>query len=194
MKTAFCPTPTEKIACDIMGPLPETEKKNSYILVVSDYYTKYVEAYALPDQTAQTVADCLVTELICRNGVPLQILSDRGRNFESSLFQEMCKLLDMHKIRTSRYRPQADGLVERYDHPYVMMAYRATVQESTQCTPNLLMFGWEIKLPVDIVYGGVNENSIPTCPIEYVQWIGYSMINAIEKVREAAKAIAVRQK
>ena len=72
--------------------------------------------------------------------------------------------------------------------PYVMMAYRATVQESTRCTPNLLMFGWEIKLPVDIMYGVVNENSVPTCPIEYVQWIRYSMTNAFEKVREAVKA------
>ena len=75
-----------------------------------------------------------------------------------------------------------------------MMAYRATVQESTRCTPNLLMFGREVKLPVDIMYGVVNENSVPTCPIEYVQWIRYSMTNAFEKVREAVKASAVRQK
>ena len=167
MKQDFISAPMDKIACDIMGPLPETERKNIYILVVSDYYTKYVEEYALPDQTAQTVADCLVTEWICRFGVPLQILSDQGRNFESDLFQEVCKLLDMKKIRTSRYRPQTDGLVERYnrtlksmlksfcqveksdwDHhlPYVMMAYRATIQESTKCTPNLLMFGRETRL------------------------------------------------
>ena len=67
LKQDFVSAPMEKIPCDIMGLLPETENKNSYILVVSDYYTRYVEAYVLPDQTAQTVADCLVTEWICRN-------------------------------------------------------------------------------------------------------------------------------
>ena len=211
----FISAPMDKIACDIMGPLPETERKNIYILVVSDYYTKYVEAYALPDQTAQTVADCLVMEWICRFGVPLQILSDQGRNFESGLFQEVCKLLDMKKIRTSRYRPQTDGLVERYnrtlksmlksfcqveksdwDHhlPYVMMAYRATIQESTKCTPNLLMFGRETRLPVDIVYGATNTEMWPSCPIDYVEWVRQSMSNAFGKVKESVKANALRQK
>ena len=215
MKQDFISAPMDKIACDIMGPLPETERKNIYILVVSDYYTKYVEAYALPDQTAQTVADCLVTEWICRFGVPLQILSDQGRNFESGLFQEVCKLLDMKKIRTSRYRPQTDGLVERYnralksmlksfcqveksdwDHhlPYVMMAYRATIQESTKCTPNLLMFGRETRLPVDIVYGATNTEMWPSCPIDYVEWVRQSMSNAFGKVKESVKANALRQK
>ena len=74
-----------------------------------------MEAYALPDQTAQTVVDCLVTEWICRYGVPSEILPDKGRNFESTLFQEMCRLLDIKKVGTSRYRPQSDGLVERYN-------------------------------------------------------------------------------
>ena len=96
--------PIEKIAYDIVGPLPESEKHNNYILVVSDYYTKYMEAYALPPQTAQTVADCLVREWICRCGVPSEILSDQGRNFEYTQFQ-MCRLLDMKKVRTSRFGP-----------------------------------------------------------------------------------------
>ena len=55
LKQDFVSAPMEKIACDIMGHLPETEKKNSYILLVSDYCTKYVQAYVLSDQTAQTV-------------------------------------------------------------------------------------------------------------------------------------------
>ena len=91
LKQDFISAPMEKIACDIEGPVPESEKHNNYILVVSDYCTKYVEAYALPDQTAQMIADCLVTEWICRYGVPSEILSDQGRNFESTLFQEMCR-------------------------------------------------------------------------------------------------------
>ena len=45
VKQDFVPAAMEKIACDIMGPFPETEKKNSHILVMSDYYTRYAEAY-----------------------------------------------------------------------------------------------------------------------------------------------------
>ena len=149
-----------------------------------------------------------MTEWICRNGVPLQILSDQGRKFESELLQEICELLDMKKICTSRYRPQTDGLVERYNQTlksmlrsfcnskkldwnnhllYVMIAYWATVQASTRCTPNLFRFGQEIKLPVDM-YGLVNESNVPNCPTEYVQWIHYSITNAFENVRETLKA------
>ena len=54
LKQDFISVPMEKIACDIVGPLPESEKHNNYILMVSDYHTKYVEAYALPDQTAHS--------------------------------------------------------------------------------------------------------------------------------------------
>ena len=120
------------------------------------------------------LADCLVTEWICRCGIPSEILSDLGRNFDFTLFQEMRRLLDMNKVRTSRYRSQSNSLVEHYNRtlksmlksssesektdwdkhlPYVMMAYRATIHESTKCTPNLLMFGHEVRLPVDIMYG-----------------------------------------
>ena len=103
----------ERIACDIMGPLPITERNNSYILVVVDYFTKFTEAYAIPDISAQTVADTIVTQWICRYGTPTILHSDQGRQFESQLFQEMCKLLDIHKTRTARYRPNSDGVCER---------------------------------------------------------------------------------
>ena len=83
----------DRIACDLMGPLPLSEKQNLYILVVSDYFTKFTEAYALPNMCAQTVADTIVCEWICRYGCPTVIHSDQGRQFESDLFQEVCKLL-----------------------------------------------------------------------------------------------------
>ena len=68
----------ERIACDIMGPLKTNSNGNSYICVIGDYFTKFVEAYPIPDQTAQTVADCLVTKWICTFGVPLTIHTDQG--------------------------------------------------------------------------------------------------------------------
>ena len=64
-------SPMERIAIDVLGPLPITETGNKYILIVADYFTKWVEAYPMPNQEATTVAELLVREFICRFGVPL---------------------------------------------------------------------------------------------------------------------------
>ena len=146
--------PLERIAIDVLGPLTETHRGNVYILVVGDYWTKWMEAYPIPDQQAETVASKLVEEFVCRFGVPTELHSDQGRNFESGVFQEMCKILGIRKTRTTPYNPKSDGLVERYNRtivnavslmilphqsqrdwdeyvPFVGMAYRSSVQAST---------------------------------------------------------------
>lgn len=80
--------PMECIAIDILGQLPTTDDGNRYIMVVGDYFSKWSEAYALRQHTAQTVADNLVTEFICRFGTPTRIHTDQGPEFESHLSQE----------------------------------------------------------------------------------------------------------
>jgi ribosomal protein L21E len=206
----------DRIACDIMGPVEISENGNRYILVVCDYVSKFTEAYPLADITAQTVADVLSTQWICRYGCPVVVHSDQGRNFESELFKAMCALWDIHKTRTSRYRPCSDGLVERQnrtikkllrafteenpktweDHlPYVMMAYRATDQSSTNASPNLLMFGEENRLPVDLMYADCSlEQEVPVCPQEYIEWVREASRSAFTRAHEHLKKSAQRQK
>ena len=94
--------PMEKIAIDIFGELPLTEKGNEYIVVISDYFTKWTEALPMPNMGACTVAKILVEEVLCRFGIPQTIHSDQGRQFESNLFQEMCKLLGIEKKKHAR--------------------------------------------------------------------------------------------
>jgi len=94
-------SPMEHIAIDVLGPLPVTEAGNKYILIVADYFTKWVEAFPMANQEACTVAEILVREVVCRFGVPLLIHSDQGRNFEFVLFAEMCRLLSIKKTRTT---------------------------------------------------------------------------------------------
>ncbi|CAG2241485.1 unnamed protein product [Mytilus edulis] len=165
--------PMERIATDILGELPETESGNKYILVVSDYYTKWTESFAMPNMEAKTVAKIIVEEVIVRFGVPHWIHSDQGRQFESLLFQEMCCILNIKKTRTTPYHPKSDGMVERFNKtlatmlssfveqnqrdwdeyiPFVMMAYRASEHETTGQTPNSLMLGRELSTPLDIMY------------------------------------------
>ena len=94
----------ERVHIDIMGPLVETQKGNKYILVIVDQFTKWVEAFPLKNQLAETVAGVVVREFVARFGCPLEIHTDQGRNFESELFKEMCALLEIGKTRTTSYR------------------------------------------------------------------------------------------
>ena len=66
----------QRVAMDILGPLPETDHGNKYILVIGDYFTKWKEAYAMPNMEAITVARIFVNEFICRFGVPEQLHTD----------------------------------------------------------------------------------------------------------------------
>ncbi|CAC5378546.1 unnamed protein product [Mytilus coruscus] len=207
--------PMECIAIDILGPLPTTDDGNWYIMVVGDYFSKWSETYALRQHTAQTVADKLVTEFICRFSTPTRIHTDQGPEFESHLFARMCKLLDIEKSRTTPYHPQSDGMVERYnrtlammlamfvsenkddwdDHlPYLCMAYRAYIHDSTKCSPNLLMLGREISLPIDVMTG----NSICTpelnCPNIYIEWVRESMQRSFDFAHGNLQSSFCRQK
>ena len=67
--------PLDRIGIDVMGPLPLSTQNNKYILVIGDYFTRWMEAYALPSQKAEPVAHKLVLEFISRFGTPLEIHS-----------------------------------------------------------------------------------------------------------------------
>ena len=103
--------PMERIGIDILGELPLTGNGNKYILVISDYFTIWTEALPMPNIEACTVANLLVNEVLTRFGIPRKIHSDQGRQFESNLFQEMCRLLDIGKTRTTPYHPQSNHLL-----------------------------------------------------------------------------------
>ena len=107
----------ERVAVDVLGPVPKTESGNKYILIAQDHFTKWVEAVALSNQQATTVAEVLVNQFFCRFGVPMELHSDQGGNFESAVFQEICKLLQITRTRTSPYHPESDGMVERFNRP-----------------------------------------------------------------------------
>ena len=100
---------------DFMGPFPETESGNRHLLVVMDYFTKWPEAYALPNQEALTVTNVLASEFVPRHGVSLGLHTDQGRNFEWTVIRELCQLLGIHKTRTTTFNPKSDGMVERYN-------------------------------------------------------------------------------
>ena len=126
----------------------------------------------MADQSAATIARLLVEQVVSRHGVPAEILSDRGKSFLSGLMKEVEMLLGFHKVNTTAYHPQTDGLVERFNRtlivmlakmvqrdgrnwdeklPYVLFAYRACCQESTQESPFFMLYGRDPKLPTPAI-------------------------------------------
>jgi hypothetical protein len=137
----------------------------------TDYLTKWTEAYAIPDGTAETVAKVLLTEIIPRHGAPKVLLSDQGTNFMSDLIKEVARQFRVKKINTSPYHPQTNGLTERFNKTLcqmlsffvndtqtdwdehlsvVLYAYRTSVNESIKQTPFKTLYGREARLPSDL--------------------------------------------
>ncbi|KRY44717.1 Retrovirus-related Pol polyprotein from transposon [Trichinella britovi] len=163
--------PFQRVGMDLVGPLEETRRGNQLHL---GGVPLLFNAFPLPDAEADTVATALVNGIFCRYGAAETLHSDQGRNFEAGVIAELCRLFDVTKTRTTAYHPQSDGLVVRMtrtlidmlgkvsiDQPEdwdahldrVLLAYRSSVHRTTGATPCRIIFGRELRLPVDVVYG-----------------------------------------
>ena len=205
--------PMEEVAIDLKGPYPESEGGNKYVLVIVDSFSKWMEAYPLPNIEAKTVADKLVMEFISRFGVPIQIKTDRGRQFECALFKEMCDLLDVEHKMSTPFHPQGNSRVERMvkvvgnlialfcqsykewdkNLPLLTLAYRSTVHEVTGFTPNYIMTGREVSLPLDVMLGSIRDRDDMTVP-SYVERLKHRLQGCFEQVRQHLKQFGERQK
>ena len=167
--------PLEKISgrcqvveLDVIGPWSTTESGNSYILVIIDKFTKWVEAIPIKNQLAHTVASAFVHEFISRHGVPSKIVSDQGSTFMSKTFQEMAKYLEIEALHGVSYIHRATGTVERVNQtiertlshfavknlhqwdeflPMCLFALRTAKHSSTNETPFFLTYLRDPQLP-----------------------------------------------
>ena len=105
--------PFEKVAFDLVGPLPHTSSGNRYILTMMCLYTKYPEAIPLRRVDNDTVLDAMM-DIFSRHGLPKTILTDQGSVFMSKLTRQMCETFEVNRVRTSPYHPQSDGALERW--------------------------------------------------------------------------------
>ena len=204
-----------RIAIDIISGFKTTPDGNTCMMVVTDYYTKYTRVFPLENHQATTCARALVKGWVLHLGVPLMMHSDQGREFESELWQEMCHRLAICKTRTNPYRPQSDGMVERFNRTliqvlkslvndkmddwdeqcdYVCHAYNSTVHSSTNCSPNLLVFGEDLIMPADLVFGVVGMNPDTPCHVMFVESLRDQFKYAYELVRTELQKSATWQK
>ena len=110
----------ERIAMDVIGPLPKTSAGKQFVLVICDYPTRYPEAYAMTTITTTAVAEKLM-DLFSLHEAPREILTDQDTNFMLELLQELHKLLGVKSICTSPYHPQTNGLAERFNQTLKQM-------------------------------------------------------------------------
>ena len=160
------PYPFWRCHIDITGPFVKSKAGNSYVLVLKDALSKWIELIAIPDTTAVTVAQFLLSEIYCRYGSIEELVSDRGHEFLNETMDELRELLLIKKLATTPYHPQANGMIEGYmktlkdnlqmfvnaSHTdwdeylqVVAHCYRTTVHTATGYTPFYSIFGREAK-------------------------------------------------
>ena len=197
--------PFQRIAMDIVGPLPKTRRGNEYILVVTDYATRYPEAIPLRKFTTSTVAEELIG-LFARHGIPREILTNQGTNFTAQLLKELYQSIGVRPIRTTPYHPQTDGLVERFNRtlkemlrrtlvdderswdlllPYTLFAYREVPQASTGFSPFELLYGRDVRGPLDVLQEKwISTRKEDDSILEYVMKVRERMEQAREIVEK----------
>ena len=174
MKHLHAGAPWEILGLDFMGPYqPTPRRRNRYILTMVDHFTRLVVLVPCKRQTVESVVDALLAKWVAYYGVPRCIQSDQGTPFENDVMRLLLSRLEVRKTRTTAYRPQAVGRVERVNEtlkscitkfvverrqewdvllPFVQMAINSAVHETTTYTPFFLAHGTEMQLPVDLAF------------------------------------------
>lgn len=162
--------PFQQVGMDLLGPFPKSTKGNRWIVVATDYLTRYAETASVVRATSAEVAEFFMNSVVLRHGAPQVVITDRGTAFTANLMQAIMKLTRTTHRRTTAYHPQTNGLTERLNRTladmlsmyvdvehktwddilaYVTFAYNTAVQETTGLTPFQLVYGRTVTTTLD---------------------------------------------
>jgi len=166
--------PWQVVAVDLVGPMPLSARGNTWILVLTDHFTRWADALAIPDASTPTVARALDQNVFCYLGLPELIHTDQGAQFQSQLMGHLCRIWGVNQSWTTPYHPQENGVIERNNRMLgdalrslllgrsqeewdvvllrIMRAYRSIPHSATQETQNFLMLGRETRVPEYLTY------------------------------------------
>ena len=207
--------PLELVHMDYLS-LEPSKGNIENVLVITDHFTRYALAYPSKTQTAQATARILWDNFICHYGFPEKFISDQGRNFESDLIKELCKIAGVKKLHTTPYHPQGNGQCERFNSTLCNMlgtlseeeksdwksylgcmthAYNCTKHASTTYSPYYLMFGRHPRLPIDVEFGLPKSNSGDnSSKSRYIQKLRRKLNYAFQKATKVANQQASKYK
>ena len=206
--------PLELVHMDFLK-LEPCKGKIENVLVITDHFTRYAQAYPSKTQTAYATAKLLWENFITHYGFPSKFISDQGANFEAQLIQHLCQIAGVEKVRTTPYHPQTNGQAERFNHTLCNMlgtmpegakadwklhlssmthAYNSATNASTGYSPFYLMYGRHPRLPMDVELGvhrgGVGSSSTN----QYAHRLQKRLQYAHSRAAALAKKEALRHK
>ena len=204
--------PFDEIALDIIGPLPRSRQGYRFALTAICMASRWPEVYPLKDTKAENIASALI-EFLARNGIPSKILTDQGSQFTSEVMAQTCQLLGITHITTVPYRPQGNGILERFHGtlkpllakvastkvdwvqflPLALSAIRGVPCRSTGFSPSEIVFGRNSRNILDIVFEGWTNTTYSTVDIS--TWV-QQLNERLEILRDAASLtnVIARQK
>jgi hypothetical protein len=197
-------SPFYQIGIDIVGPLPRTQRGKKYIVTAMDYLTKWPEARALTEATAEKVADFIYEQIICQHGCPQIILTDRGTHFNNNMVNRLLEKFKIKHLLSTPYHPQTNGLVERFNRtlceslakmsdktndwdlfiPPVLFAYRTTKHSTTKIEPFFMVYGRAARLPLD-----TEESADQMAENDRL----YHLINDVPHIRQKARSQVLQE-
>ena len=206
--------PLEILCLDYLS-LERSKGGYENILVITDHFSRYAQAFPTRNQTARTTARVLFENFIVHYGFPARIHSDQGQNFESNLIKELCNIAGVEKSRTTPYHPMGNGQCERFNQtllkmlgtleeyqksdwkahvPTLVHAYNATFHDSTGYSPYFLMFGRHPRLAIDAFLGLSPDTQSASSKTEYIKKLRERLHFAYKKAQETAKQSAAQHK
>ena len=180
--------PFSKVAFDIVGPLPKSKSGYRYILTMMCLFSKFPEAIPLKRVDNETVLEGMM-EVFAKHGLPGEMLTDQGSVFTSKLTKKMCSVFDIKKVQTSPYHPQSDGALERWHAclkgmlkrsemelkdwdrhlKYLLFAYRDTPHCVTGFSPFTLLYGRNVRGPLELLSSAWLESDDDECNV--YEWL-----------------------
>ncbi|UYV84707.1 K02A2.6-like, partial [Cordylochernes scorpioides] len=172
-------SPFQRVGMDLLGRFPKSDNGNKWIIVCTDYLTRFAVTKALPTGEAKESAKFLMEDVVLKHGAPREIITDRGRVFQSKLIAELTNQCSSIHRFTTAYHPQTNGLTERLNKtlanmiamyvsveqkdwdvilPYVTFAYNTAKQDTTGFTPFKLIHGREAETTVDTLFPNPHED------------------------------------
>ena len=206
--------PFEALAFDIVGPMSKGKGGYRFLLTAICMASRWPEALPLRSITAKAVAQGMV-EIFARTGIHLQLLTDQGAQFVGSLVTQLCKNLQIEKIKTTPYHPECNGMVERMHGtlgamltkasaegldwvaqiPFALFALRSAPNRDTHFSPFQLVYGHQVRTPLDILHQGWAEIEFKELDTsEWSEWLAEKLEHWHDVLRERGKLASEKRK